>query len=590
MIEPAPNPVEETTVASPLVSSPTNVLAVTLGTLLIVGMWVLLQLAALEARPFHTKGEPREGLVVWEMTHGGGWILPRRNGTELPSKPPLFHWLGAVASRLHGATDEWSIRLPSAGLSLLGLLGVFAAGTALWSAGAGIFSALSLMTMFEWARSATNARVDMTLTFGLELAFLSLLFFLRRRTTGWLVGLYAGTALAVLGKGPVGAVLPGLVAVVMIVLLRDVGILRQLRLGSGALAVGAVAGSWYVMALILGGWQFFRKQVLAENVFTFLDSEDLDRSLGAGGHRHPASYLLGALLLGLLPWTVFLPGLAARLWRQRRTLGRDDARVYLLVWSAVVFGFYATAASKRSVYLLAMYPAVALLLGWWWSEQTHASPDDAHWLARGLMPLFWLLIAVVVVVSAAAALEGVGIPLAAAVGGRLPPATRGYLPWIAETIRSQPALLCGLLGVAVGGLYGCMRAARRPHWSAIFAGVFATVAALYLVAQTVVLPVIARHQSVRDFIAAVRQIVPANDDLVFYKTFDYGAVFYWERHIPTYEGAWPAGNARYVLMRQADWERAEPAARAGYERVAVPDTGNPDDGDRLVLVHQVRAQ
>src|SRR5437867_150223 len=104
---------------------------------LIVGLWAGLEAYGLGKAPFHTKGEPREGLVVWEMTHGGGWMLPRRNGVELPSKPPLFHWLAAVTSLLHGATDEWSIRFPSAALSGIALLCVFAAGTSLWNARAG---------------------------------------------------------------------------------------------------------------------------------------------------------------------------------------------------------------------------------------------------------------------------------------------------------------------------------------------------------------------------------------------------------------------------------------------------------------------
>src|SRR5512139_5716 len=112
---------------------------------MVVAAWGVLELWGLGKAPFHTKGEPREGLVVWQMTHDGGWILPRRDGPtglELPSKPPLFHWLGAATSLAHGSTDEWSIRFPSALLSLIGLLCVFAAGTALWGPGAGLAAAL----------------------------------------------------------------------------------------------------------------------------------------------------------------------------------------------------------------------------------------------------------------------------------------------------------------------------------------------------------------------------------------------------------------------------------------------------------------
>src|SRR5438093_12671414 len=42
-------------------------------------------------------GEAREGLVAREMLRTGDWILPLWNGSVVPSKPPLFHWLAAGA-------------------------------------------------------------------------------------------------------------------------------------------------------------------------------------------------------------------------------------------------------------------------------------------------------------------------------------------------------------------------------------------------------------------------------------------------------------------------------------------------------------
>src|SRR5256885_11671001 len=43
-------------------------------------------------------GEAREGLVAREMLRTGDWILPLWNGSVVPSKPPLFHWLAAGAA------------------------------------------------------------------------------------------------------------------------------------------------------------------------------------------------------------------------------------------------------------------------------------------------------------------------------------------------------------------------------------------------------------------------------------------------------------------------------------------------------------
>ncbi|HXQ22811.1 MAG TPA: glycosyltransferase family 39 protein [Candidatus Acidoferrales bacterium] len=549
--------------------------------LLAVMAWAGLDLWGLGTAPFHTKGEPREALVVWEMTHGGGWILPRRNGEELPSKPPLFHWLGALTSDLHGATDEWSIRFPSAAFSLVSALCVLAAGTALWSPSAGLMSALVLMTTFEWARAATGARVDMTLTFGLQLAFLSLLFFLRTRAAGWLVPLYLGITLAVLGKGPVGVALPGLVALIMLTMARDFSPLRRMRLGAGALTVGILAGGWYVMALIEGGWQFFRKQVLAENVFTFLNSQDF-----GGGHRHAVTYLFGALLLGVLPWTLFVPGMAARLWRRRRELAHDDPRLYLLVWIAVVFGFYALAASKRSVYLLALYPALALLLGWWWDEQRRAPTED-RWLASALRCAGWVVMLVLAVVLTAVMLEALGAPVALTIQHWLPESARPFAPWVSDTVRAGRWPILGFLVAAVVSLWLCLWAARTEQWTGIFAGVFCTVTLLIMSVNQVILPGIARHASVRSFMDDARRLIGPADSLFFFRTFDYGAVFYWRGHIPSYDGPWPTGAPGFLLMQETEWQRIQPDGAGLYERVTFPNDDNLGDDGHLVLIRHV---
>lgn len=550
----------------------------------VAAAWFVLHFWGLELAPFHTKGEPREGLVVWEMTHGGGLILPRRNGDELPSKPPLFHWLGALTSRVAGRTDEWSIRFPSAALSLVGTLAVFAAGGALWSARAGACAALALTTMFEWSRAATSARVDMTLTVALEIAFLALLFFLRAPSTPWLVTLYLGIAFAVLGKGPVGAALPGLLALVVLALRRDFSPLRHMRLVRGGLAVLLIAGTWYVLAWWDGGDAFLRKQVLAENVFTFLRSAQYRTS----GHNHSAARLAGEWMLGLLPWTLFLPGVVVGLWSDRRTLHARDARVYLLSWTVVVWGFYSLAASKRGVYLLAAYPALALLLGWWWDRRCAAGDAEPpqRWLAGVAGLAGWLLAAVVVPVLLVVALQAGGLPVATWVAEWLPPNLQPYAPWASEIVATARNPLLAALAVAVVGLYLLTHGARRTSWGRIFVGMFVAAAGLTAAARLAVLPGIARHTTTREFMNAVRTEV-GSEPLCFWKAFDYGAIFYSRGHIPRCGGDWPSTTPRYMLLRRTEWARVANQAAGAYESVPFP-AGVESEGRRsLVLVRRI---
>jgi 4-amino-4-deoxy-L-arabinose transferase-like glycosyltransferase len=74
----------------------------------LLGFALFLYVWGLGRVPFYTKGEPREAVQVWEEVHSGEWILPMRNGHDLPSKPPLFHWLAGIASLAFGEVDEFS--------------------------------------------------------------------------------------------------------------------------------------------------------------------------------------------------------------------------------------------------------------------------------------------------------------------------------------------------------------------------------------------------------------------------------------------------------------------------------------------------
>src|SRR5438552_17724204 len=76
-------------------------------------------------------GEAREGLVVREMLRTGDWILPLWNGSVVPSKAPLFHWLAAGGAALSGAgVPEHAQRAPTLALAGLGVALVFLAARA----------------------------------------------------------------------------------------------------------------------------------------------------------------------------------------------------------------------------------------------------------------------------------------------------------------------------------------------------------------------------------------------------------------------------------------------------------------------------
>ncbi len=177
----------------------------------------------LGAIPFYERGEPREGLVVWEMHKTGNWILPIINGDYIPFKPPFFHWIGALISAVIGEVNELTIRLPSALFATLGVVLVYIAGTRLWNEKTGRLAAVVLATTPGWWRAATMAQVDMTLAFFMTAALLLFYFMYRegRYARGYSMAVGSLLACATLAKGPVGLLVPLLTVCVFLWLRRD---------------------------------------------------------------------------------------------------------------------------------------------------------------------------------------------------------------------------------------------------------------------------------------------------------------------------------------------------------------------------------
>ena len=74
----------------------------------------LVTVPGMAGREFSTRGEPREALVAQAMISTGDWILPSGYGGSVPSKPPLTHWIMALASLPGGEVTEFTARFPSA--------------------------------------------------------------------------------------------------------------------------------------------------------------------------------------------------------------------------------------------------------------------------------------------------------------------------------------------------------------------------------------------------------------------------------------------------------------------------------------------
>ena len=117
----------------------------------------------LGSTPFFDKGEPREALAVQDIVQRGEWLVPLKRATDIPSKPPLFHWSAAATSLLKGELNEPTIRFPSAVYATLGVLFLYVLGRKLFGEEIAFLGGAILATTTVYQNQALSARVDMTL-------------------------------------------------------------------------------------------------------------------------------------------------------------------------------------------------------------------------------------------------------------------------------------------------------------------------------------------------------------------------------------------------------------------------------------------
>lgn len=307
--------------------------------------------------------EAVEGLVVQRLVERGEPVVASARDDTV-YKPPLFHWTAATMHRLGNlaTVTATSLRATSALYAVATLLLVLFLTRRLFGARAAFLSVLSLAAAYQYVSEGRFGRVDMALTFYEWAALAAFVLWLRTRGAGalWLAALAMG--LATLTKGPVGALLPGGTMVLFLVLERRLADLRALVRPGPLLLIVAIGTSFYLSCWLAGRDDVLQRQVANENFGRFFGT------LG----RMKAWYYLDPLLLNSVPMSLLAPFAVVAALRTRRG-GRDDRspgdqigvpRLLALFWVVTVV-FFSVAAYKRPNYILPLWPAVAVLLGWW---------------------------------------------------------------------------------------------------------------------------------------------------------------------------------------------------------------------------------
>lgn len=282
-------------------------------------------------RELYVGDETKYSQVVREM-RAGSFFLPTLEGSPFTHKPPLHFWAVDLLTYVFGVFSIWPFVLPSLvsfGL-LLWLMHRFGGPMAAFVCGT---------SLLMWG-SAQTARMDVAFA-----ALLALAAYRIYRADGALpISAGVATGFAFLVKGPMAPV-------IVLALFAFESIRRRRKpTGKDALALLPMLLLpllWLVPAVLIGGEAFWKEIFYKQTV---------GRAVGAWVHKSPPWFYLVRAPLTLLPW--FFLAVAALVRRRF-----DDRARFAISWMLAVLVPYSLLSSKLDVYMIAMLPAVALLLG-----------------------------------------------------------------------------------------------------------------------------------------------------------------------------------------------------------------------------------
>lgn len=358
-----------------------------LGTYLVITCWNL------HIQTIENPDEPRYAVparIMLRSSDSNDWLVPKFNTKPRLVKPILYYWLiaatGGAAQKL-GLDMVTGFRLGSVLMGMLAVAGTYLLGRRLLGSRAAFLAAGMLMTSRFFHDVARELVVDMTLTAFVVMNCVFCRAALDRLAQNRpaflpLLGFYLCAGLACATKGP--ALVAIFIVAPLLAYLAWTGNLRCLW------RAGMLWGAPLSLALGLG-WMIWL-QTHGYDMIGVLKSENVARAVGGKDHQKYTPFLFYIVNLGenFLPWVLLVP---LAVWRTimlfkvgaapasleneplthggiggPRSISVSEEFKYLLCFLAVPFLILGVVVSKRPLYLLPLYPALALWVAWAWDD------------------------------------------------------------------------------------------------------------------------------------------------------------------------------------------------------------------------------
>lgn len=344
---------------------------------------IIVPLSFIPFRGLWAPDEARYARVAAEMKDTGSFVVPKLNGALYAEKPPLFFDLTILSSVFSKSVPEYAVKIVSILSALLVALLLVAMGKKFGLKDVALPVILLLgMPRFLW--QAQFGQIDMLLCALIYLQFFFGISLLTDDKSAGRNSLLLGLSsfLAVVSKGPAG-VLPTLIVLVVLALCYGHR-KRLIALGGSVLTTISLAAGWLATAGMIAGWDYPKSLLFKQTVTRYLDPWH---------HYAPWHYYLKVMWGEGFPIILFLIPALVMIVRSKETKEKKWAIPLLIIFVWLLF--FSVSSAKRSVYILPIYPAIALLLSFAVEKW-----NEGGWEKKGLN----IISAIIVIVFGAAAI------------------------------------------------------------------------------------------------------------------------------------------------------------------------------------------
>lgn len=292
-------------------------------------------------------------LTAKEMLQAGDYFSPRIYGNFWYDKPIFFYWEILLAYGIFGV-NEFALRFFPAVFATLGVFLTYFFASRMFNKKVAFAAAVILATAPEYWYIAHAIITDMTLFCAISTTLMTFYFSYTEKKPKYLYIAFAAAGVAVLTKGPIGFLLPGLIILLFLISQKDLKYLWRGEILKGVALVLAINAVWYLPMYIMHGQQFF------------IDLIGVHNFLRATVSEHPENdvwyYYAMVFVIGFGIW--ILP-----LFKIRKFQPLDSRRRFLIIWAVTVFVVFQSFATKYPTYTLPYMMPIAILFGEFFAER-----------------------------------------------------------------------------------------------------------------------------------------------------------------------------------------------------------------------------